>query len=91
MTFKQFTISFIILVSLTVISVIVGGFVDHTTDIYQGYVIWLVLGAAIYKGHQITDVFMELKTAPLHWRVLLTSYVIVVPTLIGLIYWLPIL
>lgn len=89
MTFKQFTVSFIVLIGLTVASVIAGGFAQDNNDISQVYTIWLVLAAAMYKGQQITDVFMELNSGPKLWRILMLTYVIVVPFIIGLIYWLP--
>ena len=38
------------------------------------------------KGQQIIDTFMELKHAPKPWRLLLLSYVFLVPLIITIIY-----
>jgi cytochrome c oxidase subunit 4 len=45
----------------------------------------LVTLSVIVKGLLITDIFMELNTAPSKWRWLLLSYVILVPLILAAI------
>ncbi|WP_170309676.1 cytochrome C oxidase subunit IV family protein [Litorilituus lipolyticus] len=74
-------ISWLVLIVLTLISVYLTLFIDSRA-IYVGVALLIVS----IKGQQIIDIFMELKHAPKLWRMLLLSYVIVVPLIIGLIY-----
>ena len=39
----------------------------------------------IIKGQQITDVFMELKQAPVNWRLFLLAYVVFIPIVLAVI------
>jgi hypothetical protein len=78
---KQIIISWLILVLLTFASVVIGKFFDN----YIAF-ITAVLFIVFLKGQQIVDVFMELKTAPRMWRLLLLSYVILIPLIISVIY-----
>lgn len=74
-------ISWLVLIVLTLISVYLTLFIDSRT-LYVAVALIIVS----IKGQQIIDIFMELKHAPKLWRMLLLSYVIVVPLVIGLIY-----
>lgn len=47
-----------------------------------------ILMVTLIKGLLIVDVYMELKRAPILWRNLLRTYVILLPMSIGLIYFL---
>jgi cytochrome c oxidase subunit 4 len=48
----------------------------------------LVTLSVIVKGLFITDIFMELYTAPSKWRWLLLSYVILVPLILAAIIYI---
>ncbi|WP_182440095.1 cytochrome C oxidase subunit IV family protein [Colwellia sp. RSH04] len=74
-------VSWLVLIVLTVLSVYLIHFVDNRA-LYVGVALLIVS----IKGQQIIDIFMELKQAPKLWRVLLLSYVVVIPFIIGLIY-----
>jgi len=74
-------VSWLVLIVLTLISVYLTLFIDSRT-LYVAVALIIVS----IKGQQIIDIFMELKHAPKLWRMLLLSYVIVVPLVIGLIY-----
>ncbi|GLX76928.1 hypothetical protein tinsulaeT_02680 [Thalassotalea insulae] len=78
---KSAVISWGILTILTVLSVLLGTYSGQ-----KSLVIFLVLAMVFVKGQQITDIFMELKTAPKLWRRLLLSYVIIIPLVIFLVY-----
>lgn len=78
---KQIIISWLSLISLTFISVVISDFIDN----FQVFIIVVMLIVFI-KGQQIVDVFMELKTAPTFWRLLLISYTLLVPLIILIIY-----
>lgn len=72
------TNSWLLLISLTMLSLAVSEWVKS-----PAVMILVVVLAVIIKGQSIVDTFMGLKTAPVVWRRLLLSYVIVVPTIIG--------
>ena len=74
-------ISWLVLIVLTIFSVYLIHFVDNRA-LYVGVALLIVS----IKGQQIIDIFMELKQAPKLWRVLLLSYIVVIPLIIGLIY-----
>lgn len=78
---KQIIISWLILIALTLLSVFIGEIVENHT-----LFILLVLAIVFLKGQQIVDIFMELKTAPRMWRLILLSYVILIPAIITTIY-----
>ncbi len=82
---KKNIISWLWLIALTVISVFVSQFID-LFNLQKSLFIIIVLSIVFLKGQQIIDVFMELKHAPKLWRRLLLAYVILLPTIIGLIY-----
>ncbi len=78
------TNSWLILISLTLLSLAVSEWVEN-----PAMMILLVVLTVIIKGWNIVDIFMGLNTAPVVWRRLLLSYVIVVPAIIGaVIVWL---
>ena len=77
-----------ILIGLTLISAFLGWHYQETDFSNQPWLLWLVWLTVMIKGQQITDIFMDLSTAPPLWRRLLLSYVILLPTILGLIYWL---
>ncbi|WP_417567519.1 cytochrome C oxidase subunit IV family protein [Marinobacter sp.] len=78
------TNSWLLLISLTLLSLAVSEWVKN-----PAVMILVVVLAMTIKGQSIVDIFMGLKTAPVVWRRLLLSYVIVVPAIIGaVIVWL---
>jgi len=81
LTVKQILISWLILVVLTIVSVLLGSIVA-----LKSLLIFTVLAIVFVKGWQITDVFMELKSAPNMWRYLLLGYMLVIPAVVFLIY-----
>jgi cytochrome c oxidase subunit IV len=74
-------VSWLLLIALTFISVYLTNFLDS-----RGLLISGALFIVFLKGQQIIDVFMELKYAPKRWRLLLLSYVVVIPFVITIIY-----
>lgn len=78
---KHIIISWFLLIALTLLSVFIGEFFKDPTVF-----ILLVLLIVFLKGQQIVDIFMELKTAPRMWRLLLLSYVILIPAIVSVIY-----
>lgn len=84
-TTKRIVISWVLLLLLTLISIGVGKYF-HNNDFSHVLFVSIVMIIVALKGHQIIDVFMELKEAPTKWRYLLLSYVVVVPLIISLIY-----
>ena len=73
--------SWLWLIILTFASVFVGYIIDESSVF-----IVIVMFIVFLKGKQIVDVFMELQHAPKKWRLLLLSYVILLPSIIALIY-----
>ncbi|MGL1956377.1 MAG: cytochrome C oxidase subunit IV family protein [Colwellia sp.] len=80
-TTKKSTVSWLLLMILTVISTYIGLFVES-----KSLFITSVLFIVFLKGQQIIDIFMELRQAPTRWRFLFLSYVILVPLIIACIY-----
>lgn len=80
-TVRVTIISWLILIALTFTSVYLTVFVE-ARSVFIAYALIIVF----FKGQQIIDNFMELKHAPLRWRLLLLSYVTLVPIIIGIIY-----
>lgn len=80
-TLKQTIISWLLLIILTFSSVYIGQVINPPE-----YLIAFVLLIVFLKGQQITDVFMELRTAPKMWRILLLGYVFIIPAVICVIY-----
>jgi cytochrome c oxidase subunit IV len=78
---KQLLASWLLLMFLTLVSVVIG-----TLNIDKRWMILSVFLIVFLKGQQITDIFMELKLAPQAWRLLLLSYVCILPTIIAVIY-----
>jgi len=78
---KQSIMSWWILILLTFVSVFIG-------EVLQTKFLFLstVLAIVLVKGQQIVDVFMELSCAPKKWRLLLLSYVLLIPLVILIIY-----
>ena len=83
--YKKSTISWLLLLLLTVLSIYVGALVDVFTA-PKGTFITVVLFIVFLKGQQLVDIFMELKLAPALWRRLLLAYVIFIPAIIAMIY-----
>lgn len=75
--------SAIILVILTLVSTMLA-----QSTIQIGVLALLVTLSVVVKGQQITDIFMELNTAPTKWRWLLLSYVILVPLILASIIYI---
>ncbi len=80
-TLKQTIISWLLLISLTLASVYAGQVIENNVL----FVVSILL-IVFLKGQQITDIFMELREAPKMWRMLLLSYVLIIPTIICTIY-----
>jgi len=80
-TLKQTIISWCLLILLTLVSAYVGQVIENNV-----LFIVSVLLIVFLKGQQVTDIFMELCEAPKMWRMLLLSYVFIVPTIICVIY-----
>ena len=78
---KKNTLSWLWLMTLTVISTFIGLVIDNKA-LFNGTVLFIVF----LKGQQIIDIFMELAQAPKFWRRLLLGYVTVLPIIIGFIY-----
>ena len=74
-------LSWLLLIALTLISVYITQFIDS-----RRLFICCALIIVFFKGQQIIDVFMELKHAPKRWRLLLLSYVVLMPLVIAIIY-----
>ena len=74
----------LILILLTLLSSALGSINFHLSHSVL-FIVFVMLIVAI-KGQQIIDVFMELSHAPRKWRLLLMSYVIIIPSVIALIY-----
>lgn len=75
------TKSWLLLIVLSVIAISLSEFIDNRSL----YIISALI-IVVIKGQQIVDVFMELKTAPKFWRVLLLSYIVLLPLIITVIY-----
>ncbi len=78
---KQSLVSWTVLILLTLLSVYIGKVFDQ-----PAIFITCVLLIVFLKGQQIVDVFMELKHAPKRWRLLIMSYVLLVPFVLLIIY-----
>jgi cytochrome c oxidase subunit IV len=83
--YKKSTISWVLLLALTVVSAYVGLFLE-LFNAQESFFVFIVLFIVFLKGQQIIDIFMELEHAPSLWRRLLLCYVILLPIIIGLIY-----
>jgi len=73
--------SWLLLIVLTIASVFLTNFIDNRSL----YIISALI-IVVVKGQQIVDVFMELDKAPRFWRLLLLSYIVLVPLIIAIIY-----
>mgnify|MGYP000249858988 CR=1 FL=1 len=80
-TTKQTIISWLLLIVLTLISVYAGKVLENNVAFITS-----VLFIVFIKGQQITDIFMELREAPIMWRILLMGYVFIIPGVICAIY-----
>jgi len=78
---KKSLFSYTVLLLLTFVSVVLNHVVSH-----RSIFVILVLFIVFLKGQQITDIFMELKHAKRMWRIILLSYVLLLPTIIAGIY-----
>ena len=48
----------------------------------------VILAATLVKTHMVADYFMGLKQTRLLWRVIISVYLLIVISMIGLAYWL---
>jgi hypothetical protein len=81
---KLFT-TWLILIFLTIVSVLLGN--EFTLYIkHNALFVLVVMFIVTLKGQQIIDMFMELSLAPQKWRLLLLSYVVIIPSVISVIY-----
>lgn len=77
---RQATRTWLLLISLTLISVLIGQLFNQAVI----FTITIML-IVIIKGQQIIDVFMGMGNAPKGWRILMLSYTIVVPLIICIV------
>lgn len=71
------------LILLTSLAIIISFLnLDHS------YLLFAVLIITVVKGMMVADVFMDLRSAPKIWYRLMASYVVLVPVIIFLIYFL---
>lgn len=75
------TTSWLLLIVLTIIAIYLADFIDN-----RSLYILSALSIVVIKGQQIVDVFMELNQAPKFWRLLLLSYIVLLPVIIAVIY-----
>lgn len=73
--------SWLLLIILTIASIFLTNFIDNRSL----YVVSALI-IVVVKGQQIVDVFMELNKAPRFWRLLLLSYIVLIPLIIAIIY-----
>jgi len=73
--------SWLLLIALSITAV----YMDNVIGDRSLYII-AALSIVVIKGQQVVDVFMELKKAPRFWRILLLSYIVLLPLIITIIY-----
>ncbi|MCP4989629.1 MAG: cytochrome C oxidase subunit IV family protein [Colwellia sp.] len=73
--------SWLLLMILTIASI-------YLTSLFESRSLYIIgaLAIVVIKGQQVVDVFMELNKAPRFWRLLLLSYVVLLPLVIAIIY-----
>ncbi len=81
LAFRLATTSWLVLVVLTLVTMYFPIIISERS----AYIICALI-IVVIKGQQIVDVFMELKSAPRFWRLLLLSYIVMLPLIIGVIY-----
>lgn len=74
-------ISWLLLVVLTFISVYMTSIITSRSLFISSALIIVFL-----KAQQVIDIFMDLKHAPKAWRLVLLSYIFLVPLIITMIY-----
>lgn len=74
-------LSWLLLMALTFLSVYMVNFISSPPLFISCALIIVFL-----KGQQIIDIFMELRHAPKRWRLILLSYVVLLPLVIAFIY-----
>lgn len=82
---KKLFRTWLILIILTIISILLGEYFSLPNTHNMLFIIVVMLIVTL-KGQQIIDLFMELSLAPRKWRLLLMSYIVIVPSVITLIY-----
>lgn len=65
-----------------------GAIIASLSSLEYSYLLMLVAVITILKGMLVADIFMDLSAAPKIWYRLMASYVILVPGIIFLIYFL---
>lgn len=80
-TVNQAISSWLLLIILTITSIFLTKFIDNRSL----YIITALI-IVVVKGQQVVDVFMELHKAPRFWRLLLLSYIVLLPLIIATIY-----
>ncbi|MFD2228985.1 cytochrome C oxidase subunit IV family protein [Alkalimarinus sediminis] len=75
---RKLTGTWILLVALTLVSAGLG-----SLGLSQELLVFLVLLTVLIKNHQIIDVFMELKSAPLLWRGLMQLFTLAIVIAVG--------
>jgi len=80
-TFPTLTLSWILLLLLTLAAAILS-----QLNIASNSLILLALSITVFKSQIVVDIFMGLKNAERRWRILMLSYVIIIPFIMMLIY-----
>jgi hypothetical protein len=79
--FPTLTLSWILLLSLTLAAAILS-----QQDIASHSLILLALSITVFKSQIVVDIFMGLKNAERGWRILMLSYVVIIPFIMMLTY-----
>jgi len=77
------TISWSILILLTIFAFIFGGF-----ELGNMTIVSIILLSTIIKSQIVIDYFMGLHQVRWQWRIILYSWLLLVVGMIGLAYWL---
>jgi len=79
LTSRKLTGTWLLLILLTLTSAGLG-----SLALPQELLVLLVLLTVLIKNHQIIDVFMELKNAPLLWRGLMQCFTLFIVVAVGI-------
>lgn len=76
---RKLTVTWLLLIALTLISAGLG-----SLGLPQELLVFFVLLTVLVKNHQIIDVFMELKSAPLLWRGMMQLFTLAIVIAVGI-------
>lgn len=80
-TFPSLTLSWILLLSLTLAAVILS-----QVNMASNSLILLALTITVIKSRIVVDIFMGLRNSERRWRILMLSYIVIVPFIMVAIY-----